>query len=664
MDGKKPIPKFDDYANSVTGLSGPPDKSSYTFFQELPRLQAQQLSNLYEQEPLAARIIDRLVDDGTREGFDVQDVDLAYNWGSIKSELEDLEALQALADSWRWSRLYGGALTVMAVNDGLPFDQPMDMSQVRGISGIQVLESPYVTPDQFNPGLGSRAFTRPSHYIVNLPFGSGRSKKIHHSRVLRWDGMRVSPSRNLGYGGWGPSVLQRIVVELRQLGEVMGYARGILHDISMMHMKFEGFRTQMCGAEQDRADLSRMMETIRMTMDNLHLLVLDKEDEFSEVSRSVSGLELMIDKFVDALVRSTDLPRTILLGEQPSGLNASADSEIRSWYDYVHSQQRMILTPPISQLLTVMLAIRKNRGEMVPEEFNVIYNPLWQPTAQEQADTLLKYSQASQILINSQIATPQQLAAMIISQGLLPEDTETPQEDNFATVPQEITIPAMASTEPVPPDMVSVQEAAKAVGVPTRTLTRQIELGNIPYWGYGKRVQVSMSQVMEAGKQDALHQDAEHMDYSLPSAGIFVRVPDHLARLFPYKPEEPSPPHITVLNLGCITEHEYEEVREVLARHPLQDPVRARFEGVDYFEGEVGRIAYVRVSLDQDLSPWREMILHELREAGVLVETDIHPMWIPHVTLAYLRLNEEYTGPTPEGDFVFRDLEVWHGDLR
>ncbi|MCK5495763.1 MAG: hypothetical protein KAI80_05080, partial [Hyphomicrobiaceae bacterium] len=63
------IARPDDYANAVTGLGGPPDKSQGTFFQAQPRLQAQELHLWYEQDALAARLVDRLPDDATREGF-------------------------------------------------------------------------------------------------------------------------------------------------------------------------------------------------------------------------------------------------------------------------------------------------------------------------------------------------------------------------------------------------------------------------------------------------------------------------------------------------------------------------------------------------------------------------------------------------------------------
>ncbi|GAF68135.1 unnamed protein product, partial [marine sediment metagenome] len=104
----------DDYANAVTGLGGPPDKGQATFFQRRPRLSPEELYHWYEQDALASRLIDRLPDDATREGFKLTGEDETFNWNALMSDLEDMDALNAVADAWRWARLQGGALIVLA----------------------------------------------------------------------------------------------------------------------------------------------------------------------------------------------------------------------------------------------------------------------------------------------------------------------------------------------------------------------------------------------------------------------------------------------------------------------------------------------------------------------------------------------------------------------
>ncbi len=421
----------DSFTNLTTKLGTPKDKSFQVGFIERPNLTFEALNALYEKDAISARIVDRLVDDGTREGFSLKGVDQAFDFGEVESELEDLDALTAMADGWRWSRLYGGAIVVMNVNDGGAMDEPLNLRNATKLSSLQVIESPWITPSGFNPGLGARAFRRPTHYEITVPFGAsaGTARRVHRSRVIRFDGVRVTPNRMIENNGWGPSILDRVFEEVSQLGEVMGYGRNIMHEISVMVLRLKSLREQLCGSEEDRRQIGGVIESIRQNIDNLHTLVLDSEDEYVEVGRNVDGLDSLIDRFVEALVRATDMPRTILLGEQPSGMNASADSEIRSWFDFVAAQQRLQLTPKVNRLLEVLFATK--RPGAAPDEWTVDWNPLWQPTEEEKAKTAKARAETDQIYILTGVVEPDEVRQRLIDEGELTpiENPDLPIED-------------------------------------------------------------------------------------------------------------------------------------------------------------------------------------------------------------------------------------------
>jgi len=63
--------------------------------------------------------------------------------------------------------------------------------------------------------------------------------------------------------GWGPSVLDRAYTEISQLGEVMGYCRAIMHDISIQVYKLENLREpleKIAGIEK----LSKHMDSVKV----------------------------------------------------------------------------------------------------------------------------------------------------------------------------------------------------------------------------------------------------------------------------------------------------------------------------------------------------------------------------------------------------------------
>lgn len=423
-DPKKPkndlATRIDSYSNLITKLGLGQDKSSTTFFLSDRILGQTELAQIYEQDAIAARIVDRVVDDATRVQFELEDLNKRFDFGSVKSELEDLDALNQMGNAWRWSRLYGGALVVMAVNDGRKFDEPLDLSNATRLSALSVVDSTEVMPGARSPRLGSRAFANPEFYEVILPFGSERTRNIHRSRVLRFDGMKVPASRMIRNGGWGPSVLQRNWRDLKRLGSVMGYAENLLHEMSVMVLGLTDLRDMLCGSSGGEAQVKQLLESLKWGIDNLHILAIDKEmDDFHEVKRSVDGVAVLMDKFVDAIVRSTNMPRLIILGEQPSGLNASATGEIRAWFDAVSAEQEQVLTPALNRLLEVLLAVRRNDGEEVPDQWTISYESLVQEAPEQAAQTNFILAQTAQLLITNGIASPDEVRQLLVDRGAI-----------------------------------------------------------------------------------------------------------------------------------------------------------------------------------------------------------------------------------------------------
>jgi hypothetical protein len=413
--------RADAYSNVITGLGTDRDKSSGGGFQVRGQLGPTILSDVYEQDAIAARIIDRLPDDATREDITLTSVDAKVDFEAVLSNLDDLEALNKVGDAWRWARLYGGSLLFMNVNDGNKMDEPLDLAKASKLSSLQVIESQFVLPTKFNPGLGARAFRNPEFYDVVLPLGTGTNmRKIHRSRVIRFDGVRVPPTRMIQGNGWGPSVLDRVFTEVSQIGEVMGYSRNIIHDISLMVLQIEGFRDMLIGTDKDQQEARAILESLKYNADNLHMLALDSKDKYIEVARTVSGLTELIDKFVDALVRATEMPRTIILGEQPSGLGSTADAEIRSWYDSVASQQKRVLTPALNRLLEVIFAIRDDNIS----EWVIDYASLWQPSAKEQAETYNAWSQGDERYMLNGVLGEDQVEQLLVTRGFLPDGVQ------------------------------------------------------------------------------------------------------------------------------------------------------------------------------------------------------------------------------------------------
>jgi phage-related protein (TIGR01555 family) len=516
MAKKHDRPYSDDWLNTITKLGTTSDKSRSTSFGGGALLDHTTLENLYQENSLAARIVDRLPDDATREPFQIVKPDEEFDEDALRSWLEDYEALQVFGDAWKWGRLFGGSLIVMAVNDGRPFEMPIDLDHVRGLAGLSVIDSRWIQPDIFDAGLGSRGFGDPRHYHIYVPYGRQGDRKIHRSRVIRFDAFRVPPYTMIKNNGWAPSVLERVHNSLRRLGTVRGYAEHILHHASLMTLKLTNMRNELKGGEKSRKGVEDALTAIKEAMDVLHILGIDAADDLGRNETGIlSGLKDILERFLDDLVADTDQPRSLLLGETPGGLNTGENAgETRAWYDHVNAKQRTELTPKINQLLEVIFAIMRNRGQATPTKWTIDYASLWQMSEADEAAIRLQNAQADTAYWTmGSIGAEEIRAARFVegNQGAIAiegEDLETPPELPEEEEP-ELEVPEGEEGEqseedetprrPLPDEpLLSARAIAERLGIAPSTVIAMFNRQEILGWKVGGRYKFALSEVMES----------------------------------------------------------------------------------------------------------------------------------------------------------------------
>jgi uncharacterized protein len=103
---------------------------------------------------------------------------------------------------------------------------------------------------------------------------------------------------------------------------------------------------------------------------------------------------------------SADMPVTFLLGISPAGLNATGESDTRSFYDRIDGERVTVDLPLIEKMFKLMFLSKDGptKGKE-PEDWSVLFNPMYQPTEKEQADTQAVIAQADQANIQNQVYT-------------------------------------------------------------------------------------------------------------------------------------------------------------------------------------------------------------------------------------------------------------------
>ena len=105
------------------------------------------------------------------------------------------------------------------------------------------------------------------------------------------------------------------------------------------------------------------------------------------------------------------MPHTILLGESPSGLGATGDSEKKDWFEYVGRQQEVNFKPQLMKFFRYCFLAKDGptRGKE-PETWDIEFNPLWQMDQKKQAEVNKLNAETDKMYIENGVVDPDEVA--------------------------------------------------------------------------------------------------------------------------------------------------------------------------------------------------------------------------------------------------------------
>jgi uncharacterized protein len=408
---------FDSYFSEIESITGVGSRDVGFYYADR-QLGQEELAAVYEQDAIARRIVDRVVDDSIRAEWDLVGLDSAYDWRGVKSEVDDLCALLHIGDAWRWARLQGGAILVIAANDEQTPEMPLNLATVQAVRGLSALDRTQIMPEGSDFSRGSESLRNPPYYTIN-DAADAAFAKVHSSRVIRFDGMRVPTSRLAQNNGWGPSVLHGCWKSLVGYRQCLDQLLATLKRINVMVIKIQDWKQTKMASAAEAQKLTDGLREMWRAMTALNLLAIDTGDSFEEIKRSVEGIPSMLSAQLDALVADSDTTRQIITGTQTStGLNSDTKGEWRAWYDRVTVERRVVVEPALNRILEIVFACRRNRGEKVPEKWTIEWKPLEREAEGDRAERMTKWASAFASLPPG-VMTPAEMRQTLIDADLL-----------------------------------------------------------------------------------------------------------------------------------------------------------------------------------------------------------------------------------------------------
>lgn len=426
---KSAVAKLDDLENVLTGLGqADRDTSKSTRIVASTLITQDEVDALYQDNPIAAAIVDLPAEDATRRGVDltIEGEDDASRL--VLDKIEDLDGADKITDLIRIDRKDGGGLLLLDVDDGaVDLTQPLDLATIRSLRDIYLIERAAAQVSEWEINGKPKTFT----------IAQGKSStqaKVHASRVIALYGLHVSDRVRQTQGGWGLSALQRPRQSLVSYDEAWGYVQATFKRFTETIVKISGLTT-LLAADKD-AVVRKRLQLMNLSRSALKALVIDKEEDVAENGISFSGIAELMLRLQDRVASSARMPLTKLFGHSPAGLSTDDKPGSENYDDTVASIQARKLVRVYNVLVEVICAAKDGpTAGRVPERWQVTPRPLRQPTDEELSTRRLRDAQTAQILILNNVLDPDEVreslraqpgCPYIIEDGPLAEDKPEP----------------------------------------------------------------------------------------------------------------------------------------------------------------------------------------------------------------------------------------------
>lgn len=345
----------------------------------------QELDAAYRGSWLVGRVVDAIAEDMTKDGVTFFSEMLPDEMQKIQSCISDNGVWQSISDAIKWSRLYGGALAVI-LTDGANYEKPLNINQIgkRTFRGLLVLDRWMVMPSMGDLITEvSKDIGMPKYYQVIPGISSLPGMKIHHSRCLRFDGIRLPHYQKLFENLWGLSVVERMLDRLLAFDSATQGAAQLLYKAHLRVISVEGFREALSIGGSTEESVIKQFDWIRRMQTSEGITILDAQDKFEQVTPSFQGIAELIDQFATQISGATNIPIVRLFGQSPAGFS-TGETDLRNYYDDVNKLQENVLRPQLNKLFEVIS--RSVLGDRLPEDFEFEFNPLWTLSDNEKSE--------------------------------------------------------------------------------------------------------------------------------------------------------------------------------------------------------------------------------------------------------------------------------------
>ena len=311
----------------------------------------------------------------------------------LREELHRLKVQDKIKRARTLSRAFGGSLLLMSVDDGLAPSEPLDLSRVRRLLFLRPLDRWQVPQQEIDTSGGVRDGETLFYTIRRT---QGQQIKVHHSRVIRMEGLEVDDETRRDLGGWGDSALQPVYDAIRDIDSGGQSLSAQLQSAVQSVYKIKGLHEQILAG--NREFVTDWIASLELFRSHLRAVGLDADNEdLQYLARPLGDAVKVYEALMARVAAAADMPQVELFGMAPSGLSSDDASGTRRFYDKITSEEREGAQGHALDHVLRVIAAQASTPSLKDAQITYEWPSLYSPTAMEtaqltaaQTDTIVK----------------------------------------------------------------------------------------------------------------------------------------------------------------------------------------------------------------------------------------------------------------------------------
>lgn len=224
----------------------------------------------------------------------------------------------------------------------------------------------------------------PEYYTIRDEETCSTAVRVHHSRVIRFTGRELPWMEQIVEQYWGESEIEAVYSEVVKRDNVSANIAALTFRANINYLESDGL-DQLLGSANTKAQQNfwRLMQAQSVMESNFGTRIINKGDAMHNTQYTFTGLPDVYDRMMMDVAGAARTPVTKLFGRSPAGMNATGESDLNNYYDYIDGLRETELRPIIERLLPIMAL--SAWGE-IPDDLDIDFPLMQTPDAEKTAE--------------------------------------------------------------------------------------------------------------------------------------------------------------------------------------------------------------------------------------------------------------------------------------